>query len=353
MLVHLNSQEKVLSVNKITLNILEQTEDEMLGLNFIDAFVPEREWARMRDCFSKVIRGEEIPKDGFESYLLAKNGKERTICFHFAPLKDSMNEVSGILCTGEDITDRRRTERALELQKDDLAASNKELEQFASVIAHDLQEPIRTVTNWTDLFRKDFQAKLPTEANEYLEYIFDGSQRMSQLIQALLSFSRVNKGPSHLTASSFGQIVEEATLNLQKQIAESNAEIRVTTSLPILLVDQSQFVQAFQHLIGNAIKFRRLEVPCIILISAAKEDNAWRFSIEDTGIGIDRRHFGKIFEIFKRLHTREEYPGSGIGLSLVKKIVERHGGKINVTSEVGRGSTFSFLIPEAKEGGTT
>jgi len=248
----------------------------------------------------------------------------------------------------EDANDAKKAaeeaKEKLDVQATKLAASNKELEQFAYVASHDLQEPLRTVGSFVQLLSQRYQGKLDQQADEYIQFIVEGVTRMRQLINDLLVFSRVETKGGKFAPVDFEMVLGEVLSNLKASIAESNAEI-THDQMPMLYADKLQFSQLMQNLIGNAIKFKG-DKPPKIHIAAKKQDDQWLFSVKDNGIGFEPEFSDKIFVIFQRLHTRSEYPGTGIGLSLCKKIVERHGGKIWVDSSPGRGSTFNFTIPD-------
>jgi light-regulated signal transduction histidine kinase (bacteriophytochrome) len=250
----------------------------------------------------------------------------------------------GTLC--RDITERKRMEEALEIHAEKLARSNAELERFAYVASHDLQEPLRMVASFTQLLAKRYSGQLDETADRYIHYAVDGAKRMQQLIADLLAYSRVNNKELDLRQADCEALVVAAMLNLQVAIQENGASVD-WDPLPELWVDQAQFVQLFQNLLGNAIKFRRKEEPPRIHISAADSGAEWVISVRDNGIGIDPQHAERVFQIFQRLHTMEEFPGTGIGLAVCKKVVERHGGKIWVESEPGVGSAFRFTIPKS------
>lgn len=225
----------------------------------------------------------------------------------------------------------------------ELARSNQDLEQFAYVASHDLQEPLRMVATYTQLLAERYRGRLDADADKYIHYAVDGALRMQALVQDLLAFSRVGRQGTDLQSTDCNAVVEMAVKNLQSAVDESHAQVTYDR-LPEVLADRSQLVQVFQNLIGNAIKFRGAEPPAI-RISASKRRKEWVFAIVDNGIGIAPEHAEIIFAIFKRLHTAAEYPGSGIGLAICKKIIERLGGRIWVESQTGRGSTFKFALP--------
>jgi signal transduction histidine kinase len=238
---------------------------------------------------------------------------------------------------------RRQAEEELGKKLDELARSNQELEQFAYVASHDLQEPLRMVAAYTQLLAEKYRGRLDEQADKYIAYAVDGATRMQTLIQDLLRFSRAGRGEPNLQNADCSKVVEQALAHLFAAIRESGALVECT-SLPRLVADGSQLVQVFQNLIGNAIKFHGEQKP-VVRITAERDGNDWMFTVADNGIGMAPEHIPDIFVIFKRLHTRTEYAGNGIGLSICKKIVERHGGKIWVESTPGKGSEFRFTLP--------
>jgi signal transduction histidine kinase len=232
----------------------------------------------------------------------------------------------------------------LEESKAELARSNSELQHFAYIASHDLQEPLRMVTSYVQLLARRCQDKLDSDAHEFIAFAVDGAMRMQALIKALLDYSRIGTKIKPFEPTDLEAVVQTALKNLQVAVAESEAIVTYDT-LPMVMGDATQLGQLFQNLIGNAIKFRG-DAPPRIHISAERNGRDWYFSCRDNGIGIDPRFSERIFVIFQRLHSKEEYSGTGIGLALCKKIVERHGGRIWVESEPGKGATFRFTIPQ-------
>jgi signal transduction histidine kinase len=241
---------------------------------------------------------------------------------------------------------RLREERKQALAE--LARSNQDLEQFAYVASHDLQEPLRMVATYTQLLEERYRGQLDADADKFIHYAVDGALRMQTLVQDLLAFSRVGRQGTDLQSTDCNGVVEMAVKNLQAAVDKSGAQV-THDHLPVVVADGSQLLQVFQNLIGNAIKFRGSEPPAIH-VSARRRGMEWVFSVADNGIGIAPEHTEIIFAIFKRLHTRAEYPGSGIGLAICKKIIERQGGKIWVESQPGKGSTFKLTLPAAGPG---
>jgi signal transduction histidine kinase len=229
----------------------------------------------------------------------------------------------------------------------DLTRSNQELEQFAYVASHDLQEPLRKVSSFAQLLSAQYKGKLDADADEFIGYMVDGASRMQTLIQNLLAYSRLGRKGQSFAPANGSAVLRQALTNLQGAIEESGAVV-TSAPLPTVLADEGQLVQLFQNLIGNAIKFCGANKP-LIQVRAEPNGPAWTFSVRDNGIGIDPQFAERIFVIFQRLHSREEYPGTGIGLALCKKIVERHGGRIWLESKPGQGATFCFTIPRSVE----
>ena len=238
---------------------------------------------------------------------------------------------------------RARAEKRLEHYAAELERSNKELEQFAYIASHDLQEPLRMVTSYLQLLERRYKDQLDESADDFIGYAVDGAARMQRLIQDLLTYSRVSTRAKPIEPTNCADVLNHALANLKLAVEESGAAVTFD-DLPTVAADATQLIQVFQNLIGNAIKFCHKDPPRIH-VSAKRKGSNWLFSVCDNGIGIAPEHTERIFLIFQRLHTREEYPGTGIGLAVCKKIVERHDGRIWVESQPGEGSTFYFTIP--------
>jgi signal transduction histidine kinase len=245
--------------------------------------------------------------------------------------------------------ERQRAEEALKHHAQELVRSNDELEQFAYVASHDLQEPLRIVKSYLQLLVKRYAGQLDHDAGQFITYAVDGATRMQQLINDLLAYSRVGTRGSAFAATDAEAVLGEALGDLKMAMGECGAVV-THTPLPTVWADRSQLRQLFQNLIGNAIKFRNSARPQVH-VSAERCAEGWAFTFRDNGIGIAPEYADRIFEIFQRLHARSEYPGTGIGLAICKKIVERHGGRIWVESQPGQGATFRFTVPDGVPAG--
>jgi PAS domain S-box-containing protein len=258
--------------------------------------------------------------------------------------RDSSGRLSGFAAVVRDITERKQVEVAQQRLLADLSRSNEELEQFAYVASHDLQEPLRMVASFTQLLAERYKGKLDRDADDFIGFAVDGATRMQRLINDLLVYSRVN-GPGHPLVPAESQAAfADAVRNLALAI-EDTAAIVTCDPLPAVRGDAGQLLQLFQNLLGNAIKFHQPGQPPRVHVSARREEDQWTFAVADNGIGVPPQFHERIFEIFQRLHNRKKYPGTGIGLAVCRRVVERHKGRIWLESEAGRGTTFFFTLP--------
>ncbi len=280
-----------------------------------------------------------------EYRIVMPDGSIRWICARGRPHVDDRGRAMRMVGINMDITPARKAQEEIQRTAAELKRSNHELEHFASVASHDLQEPLRAVTGFLELLKNRYHEKRDAKANEYINFSFNGARRMQQLISDLLAYARVGTQGLERQAVNAREPLDRALANLRMGIQESAAKI-TCDELPSVAADRSQMTQLFQNLIGNALKFRGPQPP-EIRIGARRQDGAWVFFVSDNGIGIDPQQSQRIFEVFQRLHSREQYPGSGIGLAICKKIVDQHGGRIWVDSLPGQGATFSFTIPDA------
>ena len=316
---------------------LGYSREELLSLtvHHIDPDFPAEVWLK---------HWEELKRHGsltFESRHRTKDGKLFPVEIKASYLAFAGKEFN--CASARDISDRKRSEESLRRAVQELDRSNKDLEQFAYVASHDLQEPLRTVSGFVRLLQQKYGNRLDAEADQFIEYAVDGAKRMHALIQDLLVYARIGGGSLELTPTDAGAALHRAMSNLQATVQETAAEI-THGELPTVRADPTQLTQLFQNLIGNALKFRG-EAPLKIHVDASRNEDHWLFSVRDNGIGIDPKHQDRIFQIFQRLHTHTQYAGTGIGLAVCKRIVDRHGGRIWVESEPEPGATFCFTLP--------
>lgn len=340
--VALDRHGKVTLVNKRGETLLGRPAAEIIGKNWFEEFIPVKHRATLRDKFDCILAGSQWQGLPEETPVLTKTGEELLISWDESLIRGGRDHTSGVLLSGVDITLQKRAELLLREYADELARSNHELEQFAYIASHDLQEPLRMVASYTELLGRRYGDKLDRDAKEFIDYAIEGAKRMQSLILDLLAYSRVRTQSVPITPTPLLKTLEGAIFNLKFTIEESGAVI-THDKLPTLSVNASQISQLFQNLLGNAIKFRSKETPHVH-IHAEQEGGHWHFSVTDNGIGIDPKYKDRIFIIFQRLHARKDYPGTGIGLAICKKIVERHGGHIWVESEQGKGATFHFTL---------
>ena len=313
----------------------------------------------LQDALLSKASFEDLQSKGYVRYehLPLETRKGKRIDVEFVSNVYSVNQLKVIQCNIRDITERKRAEEALEKRTQELAysrealeekaqelaRSNTELQQFAYVASHDLQEPLRTMASFAQLLQQRYQGKLDANADDFIHFIVDGATRMQGLIQDLLAYSRVGSRGKNFVPTDCTTVCDQAVANLQMAVTESGAVV-THDSLPTVQGDGAQLIQVFQNLVGNSLKFRDSQAPRIH-VAAERKASEWVFAVKDNGIGIDPQYADRIFEVFQRLHNRTEYPGSGIGLAITKKIVERHGGHIWVESQPNQGATFFFTLP--------
>ena len=325
--------------NKGAEQIYGYPSEEIIGKS-ISIPAPDNLKDETKKLIEKVKLGEKIQH--YETSRLRKDNKLIYVSIALSPVFDVSGELVAISAIVRDITELKKADEILKFKLEELSRSNKELEQFAYVSSHDLQEPLWMITGYLQLLQRRYQGELDDKADKYIHFAVDGAFRMQNLINDLLEFSRVTITTREPEFTDCEFILNQVFSNLKLFITENNATIS-HGSLPKVMIDSTQLVQIFQNLIINGIKFHS-EVSPKIHISAEKKENEWVFSVQDNGIGINPQYSEKIFEIFKRLHKKEEYPGTGIGLAICKKIVEGCGGRIWVESELGKGSTFYFTL---------
>jgi PAS domain S-box-containing protein len=328
--------------------------EQMLGYSV-------EEWTSEPGFWTKIVHPEDLDSAEEEATrvfdeahqgsvqfrLIAKDGRVIPVEARTLVLTDENGYPANVTGLAMDISQRVESERALAQYAQELKRSNEELQQFAYVASHDLQEPLRMVASYLQLLQRRYQDHLDEDANEFIEYAVDGATRMKALINDLLTYSRVQTKQQPFKAVVLEEVVNTALTNLQVAIEDNAAEI-IYDELPTVSGDSRQLVQVFQNLIGNALKFRSDAPPCV-RVSAKRRSGEWIISVSDNGIGIEEAYRERIFIIFQRLHGKGKYSGTGIGLAICKKVVERHGGRIWVESEPGNGTTFYFTLPAIKD----
>ena len=281
-----------------------------------------------------------------------KNGEEFWVNFTVNPIADETGWYTHWIAIERDVTERKMAELRLEKLNEqlhkhshELAISNQELEQFAYIASHDLQEPLRMVSSFLTQLENKYKELLDAKGRKYIHFAVDGASRMRQIILDLLEYSKVGRGVEELEIVNLNQVIDDVKFLFREQIEEKNGQIDVD-NLPELTTRRSAVQQIFQNLIGNALKYSKGDVAPHVHVSVISLPNVWRFKISDNGIGINKEYFEKIFVIFQRLHNKNEYSGTGVGLAVAKKVVEQIGGSIWIESEEGVGSTFYFTIPK-------
>lgn len=330
------------SWNKGAEKVYGYSADEMIGKH-ISTLMTRTEWEKVSKLVEEVKKGKSVAQ--YEAKRLRKEGTEIDISVTLSPIRNYEGKITEISVIARDISKRKKAEKQLKETIDKLKRSNDELQQFAYITSHDLQEPLRTIASFTQLLEKRYKNRLDSDADEYIDFIVDGAVRMKEMIQGLLYYSRVGTKGGKFELTNTEDTLNDALSNLKLTVKENNAEI-THDKLPTVIADKGQLTQLFQNLIENAIKFKKEDIPPKIHISAVKDEkkNEYIFTVSDNGIGMEPQYTDKIFEVFKRLHTIDEYRGAGIGLAISKRILERHGGRIWVKSELGKGSTFYFTL---------
>jgi PAS domain S-box-containing protein len=334
-------------VNRRLCEILGYSEQELLGKHVKEISHPDDR--DVTDADRARIRKGEIDSARFEKRYIRADGEVVWCRIAIALVRDVFGVPQYEVAIFDDITDRKKAEAALTEAHDELTRSNAELEQFAYVASHDLQEPLRMVASYTQLLARRYDDRLDKDAREFMAYIVDGASRMKQLIEDLLAYSRVGTKGIDFKRVSAEAALRRALFNLRSAIDETGAVV-THDPMPTLPADEVQLGQLLQNLIGNALKFRSPAAPRVH-IQTMESELDWQFEVRDNGIGIEPQYYERIFMVFQRLHNKGEYPGTGIGLAICKKVVERHGGRIWVESRPGEGSSFFFTLPKERRSG--
>ncbi len=345
-IAHVDLSGRFMKVNRRLCEILGYGEQELIGRPVKEISHPEDR--NLTDSQRMRVRSGEKQSVRFEKRYLRKSGAIVWVDLSVALACDASGVPQYEIALFDDITERKKAEAALREAHEELKRSNAELEQFAYVASHDLQEPLRMVSSYTQLLMRRYGDKLDGDAREFTAFIVDGATRMKQLIEDLLAYSRVGTRDKNFKPVDAGSSLGRALTNLRAAIQDSGATV-THDPLPTIPCDEVQLAQLFQNLIGNALKFRKPDAAPAVHVGAADQGAEWEFMVRDNGIGIEPQYFQRIFMVFQRLHDKGEYPGTGIGLAIVKKVVERHGGRIWVQSQPGAGTTFHFTMPKERK----
>lgn len=330
--------------NQAFLDLTGYEMDEIIGRNCRFLQGDDTEKPGVRELHDAV-------KDGTHARTILKNYKKDGTVFYndllISPIRDASDNITHFMGMQLDVTDRIIAQQKLSERTRELEDANRELEQFTYAASHDLQEPLRMIASYLQLINKRYTQALDDDGRTFLGFATEGAERMQALIYDLLTLSRISNAEDRYVSTDLNETAQRAIDNLKVSIRETGAEIDVA-KLPTLHVDPTQMTQLFQNLVSNAIKYRQPGVKPVISITAKRSRGMYTFAVTDNGIGIDEQHFSRIFVVFQRLHTRSEYGGTGVGLAIVSKIVERHGGRVWVESKPGKGSTFKFTIPNSR-----
>lgn len=332
--------------NRRWFELVEVTEGQEMRaepMAWLQHFHPD-DRERVRQAWLRLAGVDE--ESGLQCRLVSAAGAERWVQLGLTVLHDADGAITGYIGSCVDVTDHVRNEERLQAAADALTRSNSDLERFAWVASHDLKEPIRMVANYVTLLDRKYADVLDADARKYIKYAVEGTQRMWALIDGILAFSGVGQSVRPMREVDTNDVFDTVVDNLQLVIQESGAVVK-REALPKVIGDPAQLGQLFQNLIANSIKFRG-EAPPVVETGVERDAGLWRFYVRDNGIGIDVKFHQQVFEVFRRLHTKTKYPGSGVGLAICKKIVEKHGGTMSVESKPGRGTTFYFTLPAAE-----
>jgi PAS domain S-box-containing protein len=337
--VCITEEDKLTSVNAAFANMHGYQIHELIGLPITDIIAPDQRAQAAQVIAIADQNGDHV----FENVHLGKDGNRFPVLVHLSSFKDTRGKVLFRASTMQDISELKEAEENLKKLAEELDHSNKELEQFAYVASHDLQEPLRVITMYLELYARRYKGQLGPEADQFIEYARLGAEDSQKLVRSLLEYAKIDAKGKSFMVTDVEKVLKQALSFLEMSVFESNAEI-TRRPLPKILADHFQMGRLFQNLLSNAIKYRSPDRPLKVEIFAEKRNREWVFAVKDNGIGIAAEHHDRIFGIFQRLHSRSQ--GSGIGLAVCKKIVERHGGKIWVESKPGEGAAFFFSIPD-------
>jgi len=350
-LVTISPEGKITDVNEATVKVTGAPREALVGTDFFDYFTDQDQ---ARAGYQQVFAQGSVTD--YPLTVRHRDGRLTDVLYNASVYTDAAGHVLGVFAAARDITERKQAEEALarglrelERRSEELARSNAELEVFAYVASHDLAEPIRAISGPVSLLARRYGGQLDERADEYIGFAVDGCRRMQALIEDLLQYSRVGRVEGRRERVDCNRVVATVLTGLSRTVAETETQITVD-DLPVVSGEPSQLGQVFQNLISNALKFRAPGVTPRVYVRAERIGSEWRFSVTDNGIGIESRHQDRVFGMFKRLHPRDAYPGTGIGLAICKKIVENHGGRIGIDSAPGGGCRFWFALPGGDNG---
>jgi PAS domain S-box-containing protein len=343
--VQMDMTGRIVDANDAFQQMLGHEKKALLSMKEADLTPP-----RWRASIAKIVSEQVLPlgrSEVFEKEYLRADGSRFPAELRTFLITDDSGNPIGMWSIVRDVTQRKQAEMEREAAIKALKRSNEDLKQFAYVASHDLQEPLRMVASYTQLLAERYEDQLDQKAHKFIHYAVDGAQRMQILIRDLLAFSRVETRAQAFKPVESHHVLGIAMANLETMIDETGTLV-TSGDLPNVQADEPQLTQVFQNLISNGIKFRQASTTPRIHVSAQRIEDRWRFAVQDNGIGIDSKYKERVFVIFQRLHTRHEYPGTGIGLAMCKRIVHRHGGRIWFESTAGKGTTFYFTLPPIK-----
>lgn len=348
--VSIDRERRITSWNRAAERLYGYAPSQMLGRP-VDVLYPATD--DPAELVERIFAGQQVA--GAERLRVRADGTTVMVDETLSPVRDDDGSVVGAAMIVRDISRRRQTEDALAETRQELEAnlrqlerSNNDLEQFAYVASHDLSEPLRAVAGMVGLLARRYRGQLDSDADEFIDFAVEGCERMRRMIEDLLAYSRAGRGELRITSLDVGGLVAEVVGTLASQIDLADATIDID-DLPVIHADRGQLASVFQNLVSNAVKFRRPDSPVHVRVSASPVPIGWRFAVADDGIGIEEEYRTRIFRMFQRLHPSDRYPGTGIGLAIAERIVDRHGGTMGVEGNAIGGSTFWFTIPDLQE----
>ncbi|MDH5680529.1 MAG: ATP-binding protein, partial [Spirochaetota bacterium] len=345
MILALNADGEIILINKKGCDILECNNDTLIGKNWIENFIPPESRREIHEVFNRVVGGEIAFLEDYQNEILTKSGKRKIISWHNSLLTDENGNCLSVLSSGEDITERLQIEMSNTENIRKLEEINQELEAFSYSVSHDLREPLRTMASFCTFLKTDIGENLPEKAEQDIHFIIDASTRMQRMVDDILQLSRAGKSQLNMEPVDLNDCMAQLNDSLKALIEEHHTTLS-WNKLPVVLGDHTAIHRVLLNLINNAIKFHGENDPNVS-VTAQKNNGKWEISVSDNGIGINTKNINDIFRPFKRLHAIKDYEGSGIGLSIVKKIIQRHGGDIKVMSQPGEGSKFTFTLKDA------